>query len=213
MYHPLQGVGRSRGAPGHARHARLGALCYSRAPRPPRSSPRRSSSTRSGPTITTTSGGLAYRGDGKLEQAIASFEKALAIYPRHAWSYAQWGATLADIDHRDKGAVAEDTVRIVAEARSRARAQARRPEPAQPAQDLRPSLLAPGMVRAAARRRSPCPRDLTAAAQRLACPGRARASARRAGTLHFARWRPDWLAGHIGLEPANPSASYLIRFT
>jgi hypothetical protein len=55
MYHPLQGVGRSRGAPSHARHARLGALCYSRAPRPPRSSPRRSSSTRSGPTITTTS--------------------------------------------------------------------------------------------------------------------------------------------------------------
>jgi hypothetical protein len=120
MYHPLQGVGRSRGAPGHARHARLGALCYSRAPRPPRSSPRRSSSTRSGPTITTTSGGLAYRGDGKLEQAIASFEKALAIYPRHAWSYAQWGATLADIDHRDKGAVAEDTVRIVAQKLDRA---------------------------------------------------------------------------------------------
>jgi tetratricopeptide (TPR) repeat protein len=63
---------------------------------------------------------MAYRGDGKLEQAIASFEKALAIYPRHAWSYAQWGATLADIDHRDKGAVAEDTVRIVAQKLDRA---------------------------------------------------------------------------------------------
>jgi hypothetical protein len=24
---------------------------------------------------------------------------------------------------------------------------------------------------------------------------------------------PHWLAGHIGLEPANPSASYLIEFT
>jgi hypothetical protein len=26
----------------------------------------------------------------------------------------------------------------------------------------------------------------------------------------FARWRLDCLAGHVGLEPANPSASYLI---
>ena len=25
--------------------------------------------------------------------------------------------------------------------------------------------------------------------------------------------RPDWLAGHVGLEPANPSASYLIGIT
>jgi len=28
-------------------------------------------------------------------------------------------------------------------------------------------------------------------------------------TSPFARWRPDWLAGHIGFEPANPCASYL----
>jgi hypothetical protein len=29
----------------------------------------------------------------------------------------------------------------------------------------------------------------------------------------FAQWRPDWLAGHVGLELANPSASYLIGNT
>jgi hypothetical protein len=28
--------------------------------------------------------------------------------------------------------------------------------------------------------------------------------------IHFAPWRPDCLAGHVGFEPANPSASYLI---
>jgi hypothetical protein len=32
----------------------------------------------------------------------------------------------------------------------------------------------------------------------------------RAAKGHAAR--PDWLAGHIGLEPANPGASYLIGF-
>ena len=26
------------------------------------------------------------------------------------------------------------------------------------------------------------------------------------------RWRPDWLAGHTGLEPPNPAAGYLIGF-
>ena len=59
--------------------------------------------------------GLAYRGDGdgKLEQAIESFQKAIAIYPRHAWSHAQWGATLAELDHRDRGTVAEDTAKSV----------------------------------------------------------------------------------------------------
>src|SRR5438270_344743 len=29
-------------------------------------------------------------------------------------------------------------------------------------------------------------------------------------TAYFVRWRLDWLAGHIGFELANPSASYLI---
>ena len=32
----------------------------------------------------------------------------------------------------------------------------------------------------------------------------------RAIAVAVAQWRPDWLAGHVGFEPANPSASYLI---
>ena len=30
------------------------------------------------------------------------------------------------------------------------------------------------------------------------------------GDFTFARWRPDCVAGVVGLEPANPFASYLI---
>ena len=30
--------------------------------------------------------------------------------------------------------------------------------------------------------------------------------------IYFAPQRPDCLAGHVGFEPANPSASYLIGF-
>ena len=35
-------------------------------------------------------------------------------------------------------------------------------------------------------------------------------TARIRGDFTFARWRPDCVAGVVGLEPANPSASYLI---
>jgi hypothetical protein len=35
-------------------------------------------------------------------------------------------------------------------------------------------------------------------------------STRFQADLIFARWRLDCVAGHVGLEPPNPSASYLI---
>ena len=57
--------------------------------------------------------GLALRRAGKLEQAIAAFKKAVAIYQSHAWSYAELGATLAEMDRREKGTVAAETVRNV----------------------------------------------------------------------------------------------------
>ncbi len=57
--------------------------------------------------------GLALRRAGKLEQAIAAFEKAITIYQSHAWSYAQLGATLAQLDRRDRGTVSAETARKV----------------------------------------------------------------------------------------------------
>src|SRR5205807_2192562 len=35
---------------------------------------------------------------------------------------------------------------------------------------------------------------------------------RRRGRASSSVWRPDWLAGHIGFEPANPGAGHLIGF-
>ena len=64
--------------------------------------------------------GLAQRGAGKLDEAIASFAKTLAIYPSHAWSYAQWGATLAEREHRDNGMVSEATAKLIEEKLNRA---------------------------------------------------------------------------------------------
>ena len=64
--------------------------------------------------------GLAQRGAGKLDEAIASFAKTLAIYPSHAWSYAQWGATLAEREHRDNGTVSEATAKLIEEKLNRA---------------------------------------------------------------------------------------------
>ena len=64
--------------------------------------------------------GLAQRGAGKLDEAIASFAKTLAIYPSHAWSYAQWGATLAEREHRDNGTVSEATAKLIEEKFNRA---------------------------------------------------------------------------------------------
>jgi len=52
---------------------------------------------------------------GKFHQALAAFEKAVAIDPKHGWSYAQWGATLAEADRRDGGKVTEETTRLVEE--------------------------------------------------------------------------------------------------
>ena len=57
---------------------------------------------------------------GKLEEAIASFEKTTAIYPSHAWSYAQWGAALAAHDLRDRGAVGQETAKTVEQKLKRA---------------------------------------------------------------------------------------------
>jgi hypothetical protein len=37
-------------------------------------------------------------------------------------------------------------------------------------------------------------------------------TARLRADFMFGRWRPDCLAGHIGLEPANPGAGHLIGF-
>ena len=34
----------------------------------------------------------------------------------------------------------------------------------------------------------------------------------RNAAKYVRRWRPDWLAGHVGFEPANPAAGYLIGF-
>ena len=64
--------------------------------------------------------GLAQRGAGKLDEAIASFQKTIAIYPSHAWSYAQWGATLAQRERRDSGTVSEETAKRVEEKLKRA---------------------------------------------------------------------------------------------
>ena len=64
--------------------------------------------------------GLAQRGAGKLDEAIASFQKTITIYPSHAWSYAQWGATLAQRERRDSGTVSEETAKRVEEKLKRA---------------------------------------------------------------------------------------------
>jgi tetratricopeptide (TPR) repeat protein len=39
--------------------------------------------------------GRALRGHGQHDSAIAAFEKATTLDPKHAWSYAHWGAVLA----------------------------------------------------------------------------------------------------------------------
>ena len=69
--------------------------------------------------------GLAQRGAGKLDEAIASFQKTIAIYPSHAWSYAQWGATAGPARaprqrHGERG----DRQARRGEAQARGRAQA-----------------------------------------------------------------------------------------
>jgi len=52
---------------------------------------------------------MAQRGAGKFEQAIAAFEKAIALNQKHAWSYAELAATLVDSDRRAGGSVGEQT--------------------------------------------------------------------------------------------------------
>jgi len=59
--------------------------------------------------------GVALRRAGKPEQAIPAFEKAIALYQSHAWSYAELGATLAELDLQQKGTVAVETARKVDE--------------------------------------------------------------------------------------------------
>lgn len=39
--------------------------------------------------------GRALQGERKFDQAITAFEKATKLSPEHAWSYCEWGATLA----------------------------------------------------------------------------------------------------------------------
>jgi tetratricopeptide (TPR) repeat protein len=64
--------------------------------------------------------GLALRAGGKLDEAIARFETAIAIYPSHAWSYAQLGAALAQRERRVSGAVSEAAARTVEQKLKRA---------------------------------------------------------------------------------------------
>jgi tetratricopeptide (TPR) repeat protein len=59
--------------------------------------------------------GVALRRAGKPEQAKPAFEKAIALYQSHAWSYAELGATLAELDLQQKGTVAVETARKVDE--------------------------------------------------------------------------------------------------
>jgi tetratricopeptide (TPR) repeat protein len=59
--------------------------------------------------------GVALRGAGKPKQAKPAFEKAIALYQSHAWSYAELGATLAELDLQQKGTVAVETARKVDE--------------------------------------------------------------------------------------------------
>src|SRR5262249_16464387 len=59
--------------------------------------------------------GLALRRAGKPEQAKTAFEKTIALYQSHAWSYAELGATLAELDLQQKGRVAVETARKVDE--------------------------------------------------------------------------------------------------